>query len=529
MRNKIEGRRVASVLAGALAGVLAPAAAFGYGVEVPENGGVAFGRAGAFVARASDPSAVMLNPGALGNLRGFQLTLSGNFVFFDHCFQRSGSYDDGNYNVNVGGTVFETVRNGMGTGDAPYIRGGVPYPRVCNESALGLAVQLLGTYRIADRYTIGFGLFSPSTVGSTQNFADRTTTTSMGMSLDVPSPARYLLYRKKLTVLYPTVAFGARITRWLNLGLAMHVGYAAYQFGLNANAVRDAPQSPASDIFIDLNANALFPAFTVGFQLTPHRFISVGGSFRYNFPIVASGTANTVAGLYARSAMDRATGSFEIQRMEVNMPWVIKAGVRFALPRAGRPTQDDGTGRYDPMTDDVFDVEADFNYEQTSMLGSVSLTNRGSIPIDRSGGAVPAPANITINSALSNVWGIRLGGDYNVVPGVLAVRAGVSYESSGANPALAQIHLPTYAGVGINAGVSWRWRWLTTTLGYSHIFFDTNDASNGERAVVVPSPQLDAATACNAPSTRGPGACTINRGVYEASFNAVNLSFSLRL
>lgn len=559
MRNKIEGWRQASALACVMAGVIAPASAFGYGIEVPENGGVAFGRAGAFVARASDPSALMLNPGGMGNLRGFQLTLSTNMVLFDHCFQRSGSYDGINdaTQLNVAGTRFEGPGpNGASPGDAYYTYGNVAYPRICKDASVGLALQLLATYRINNRFTIGFGVFSPSTQGSTQNFPDTVTATGtvggVARNFLAPSPARYLLFRKSLTVLYPTIAFGARITDWLSAGISGHLGYANYNFGLHANANYNGPQSPATDVFIGLGASGIFPAFTVGFLATPHRMLSIGANFRYNATVNASGTANNRYQPYSPSPVE---SSFSVDRLIANLPWQLRAGVRFALPRAGRPTQNDGSGQYDPMTDDVFDVEADFVYEATSMLSSTSLRNTGSILTDRASGmAVAAPRAIDIRSALSDVMGVRVGGDYNAIPGRLAVRAGFSYESAGASPDLAQIHLPSYAGVSLHGGLTVRWRWLDVTAGYAHFFYFDNNATTGTRSVTTPgdpaesnpdnrvqlNPQTSnppapagSAPTCNAQGTctdpmRGSGTYTINRGTYTASQNSFNIAFNLR-
>lgn len=559
MRNKIEGRRVASALVGVVAGVLAPAAAFGYGVEVPENGGVAFGRAGAFVARASDPSAIMLNPGGLGNLRGFQLTLSANMVQFSHCFQRSGNYDsiDDARNLTVSNTRFEGPgANGAAAGDAYYTYPNrIAYPEICKEPAVGLAVQLLATYRIANRYTIGFGVFSPSTQGSTQNFPDTVTASGningAARNFLAPSPARYLLYRKSLTVLYPTIAFGARITDWLSAGVAAHLGYANFSFGLNANANYLGPQSPTSDVFIGLGASGLFPAFTVGLLATPHRMISIGANFRYNAPVTASGTANNRANLYSTSPID---SSFNVDELIAQLPWQLRAGVRFALPRAGRPTQNDGSGQYDPMTDDLFDVEADFIYEATSTLSTTTLHNSGGIVtaldgMGRPSMTVAAPRNISISSALSNVMGVRVGGDVNILPGRLTARAGFSYESAAVSPDLAQIHLPAYAGVSVHGGLTFRYRWLDVTAGYAHFFYFGNDATSATRSIVtpgdpaIPNPdqrtQLDpnatgvnggncaSAGGCSDPA-RGAGTYTINRGTYSASQNSFNVAFGLR-
>jgi long-subunit fatty acid transport protein len=523
-----------------VAGAVLPSTAWAYGVEIPENGASAFGRGGAFMVRSSDPSAVMHNVAAIVGLPGLQLTLSSNVGAFEHCFQRTGN--GGNYEgtgspagatIDPTGTVFETM---PGSGDARYINGRTRYPEVCKEPSVSLAPMLLGTYRINRYVGIGFGIFAPSTQGSAQNFPDRVMASDGTGSFLAPSPARNLLYRKSLLVLHPVVAVSVQPTRWLRVGLSLQPSIGRFQFGLNANAVRSQAQSPSSDVLIELDATGFFMAGSAAVQVLPTRFISFGAQFQYNGPIDASGTANNRANLYAANPANVISSSFTINSMQVQLPWTLRGGVRYNLPRAGRPTQDDGTGTYDPMTDDVFDIEAMFTYEGTSSLSRTSLVNSGGIRIDNAGTTVNAPPTITIESALTDVVGFRLGGDWNVIPGTLAVRAGMSYETAGVSPNLAQIHLPAYAGASVHAGLSYRWRWLTIAAGFGHFFFDGNNASSANRNVTVPgttqipinTPGM-AATCPESGSGQGAEACTINRGTYRASFTAGSLQFIFRL
>lgn len=527
MRNGV-GRRSRFIGVVALAGVALPAAGYSYGVEIPENGTVPFGRAGAYVARASDPSAVAHNMAGVMGLPGLQINLSSNVGVFSHCFQRAGSYDDpSNTTINNNSSRFA----GAGGRDPAYL--GQPYPETCKEPSVGLAPQLLFTYRVNRWLAFGAGLTTPSTQGSAQNFPDTVQGTARnGTTFSAPSPARYLLFRKSLLVLYPTLGVAVQPHRMVRVGLTVQPSFASFGFGLMANTDRAAPQSPDTDVLIQLNASGFFLAGGLSVQLLPSRYVSFGAQVHYNSPVIASGTANTTANVYGTTAP--IAGSFQINRMEVNLPWNARAGVRFALPREGRPTQDDGTGTYDPMTDDVFDVEADFNYERTSMLGTTALQNSGTI--NAGGISVPAPAQITIQSALSDVMGVRVGGDYNILPGRLAARLGFSYETQGASPDAAQIHLPAYAGASVHAGLSYRWRWLTINLGFGRFFFQDNDASQGRRAIVVgpdtsTNPvnrnQIDL-NRCPEYQTQGPGTCTINQGVYRASFTAGSLGFVAR-
>jgi len=536
MRNSTERRVYAALVLGAV--LVAPAAARAYGVEVPENGSVAMGRAGAFVTRASDPSAVMHNPAGIVGLSGFQLTVATNLGAFSHCYDRAGNYQSARdatvntYSMTSMGTRIGTRFDPMATGNAPYISGNVPYPETCKEFSVAIAPMLLGTYRINRYVGIGFGVFAPSTTGAGQSFPDTVTATDSmtGRSFDAPSPARNLLFRKQLLALYPSLAVSVAPTPWLRVGVTGSVGLARFNFGLMANAEDAAPQATGTDLFVDLTASGLLIAVTPGIQVLPLPFLSFGASFRYNFPITASGTGNTTAGYYSSQASAMYSSSFNIDKMEVQYPWVLRAGVRYNHPRPGRPTQNDGSGQYDPMTDDVFDVEATFNYEATNLLSETSLTNSGSIRVNDmvmvlAPGSSPRPP-IVIRSALSDVMGVRVGGDWNILPGRFAVRLGGSYETAGVSPDLAQIHLPAYAGGSIHAGFSYRWRWLTLNFAAAQFFFQSNEATNARRAVTTPNAiNPDSASMC---MIVGEGACTINRGVYSASYTAINLGATVR-
>lgn len=521
MRYTNEKRTAAGLALFLVAG--APAGAWAYGVEVPENGALSFGRGGATIARASDPSTVMHNVAGIVGLSGFQLSLSANVGSFSHCFQRAGSYDSSaDVTLNSQGTVFQPDRN---TEPGYY---GQPYPQVCKDPSAALAVQLLGTYRINRYVGIGFGVFSPSTQGSGQDFPDTARTANGSLA---PSPARYMLFHKNLLVLHPVVAVSVQPHRMIRFGLSVEPSIASLGFGLLANSDRTAPQSPSTDVRIDLSSFGFFMAGAVAVQITPIRYFSFAAQFHYNFPIDATGTATTTANYYASNTAQRATGTFDINSLQTQLPWTVRAGARFALPREGHHTMDDGSGMYDPMNDDVFDVEAAFTYERTSTLSETSLTNTGSIRISNSA-MIPAPPTISISSALSDVFGVRLGGDYNIIPNQLAVRAGFSYETAGVSPVAAQIHLPAYAGASVHLGASYRWRSLTFNLAVGHFFFFDNDASAGLRTIVVPSDamgrQIDPA-ACPEMTSQGNGTCTINRGIYSSSLTSGALSVTLHI
>jgi len=71
----------------------APSAASAGGLFVPGYGPQAQPRAGAFVAKADDASALYYNPAGLAWQKGTSLSLGMNFIDFDQSYQRSGEYE----------------------------------------------------------------------------------------------------------------------------------------------------------------------------------------------------------------------------------------------------------------------------------------------------------------------------------------------------------------------------------------------------------------------------------------------------
>jgi long-chain fatty acid transport protein len=485
----------------------APAGAVGF--EYPDNGAVAEGRGGAFVARASDPTALIHNTAGIMGLPGVQIALGTNVSFWSNCFARAGNYpSDADSTVINDGTVFA---------NSNYTNGTTRYPRVCNDGGVGVTPHLALTWRI-NRFTgIGLALYGPNTSGATQTFPDRVMTDS-GLA---PSPVRYMLYERGGLVIFPTLAAAFAPTGWFRFGASIAPSYFGIRLVTMVNTIPAAAQSPSGDIRTTLSPEGIFFAGNLGLQLLPTPWLSFGASLHYNSTAHLSGTADTLANPYAPPGTAPIAGHFHIDRMTITEPWTVRAGARFNLPRAGHPVQnelhEDRARVYDPMRDDVFDLEADFYYEHTSSMSLTVLENSGVINVGTT--SVPAPPHAEVLADFTDVVGVRIGGDVNIVPGVFAVRAGVAWDTPGMSNTLAQLHIPAYQNTSIHLGATLRLAWFSVHLAAAHYFLGAFDADMGMRTVT--STGMVTTDLCA--RSAGDGACSVNRGVYQGDLTILSV------
>ncbi len=515
------GRSLGAVSAVSLALFAASTAAQAGGFEYPENGSIAMGRGGAFLARANDPTALMLNTAGLMGSEGLQITVSSNLAFLDHCFTRAGGYQGPSQGANVftDGTVFARPDgNDYVSPNTPY-----PYPRVCNDGTPFPAPQLLATYRINRYVAVGIGVYGPNSIGR-HEWPDQVT---VGNGIPAPSPNRYMLLGENLLIIHPTVALAASPLPWLRIGVGLQPSFASFEFATVANAFGG--QSPDGDIRTKIHASGWFFAFNAGLQLVAPRYFTVGAHVHYNpAQITLSGSAEATSNYYASPPSGQLTSQFTVDRMSVNLPLQVRWGVRFALPRAGSTPQDQRG--YDPMRDDVFDIEANWSYERSSAFQALTLENSGFIDVSSTTRAA-APTPISVPHDFHDIFGLRIGGDVNIVPNRFAARLGVSYEMGAQSRYAGQLDLPAYTMTGLHAGISVRLAFLTISAAYGHFFipdFDvlpTSGTDPGMRNVsTVGTAGPVAPSMCT--SSTGTDVCHTNVGHYSANLDTVNIGLT---
>lgn len=168
-----------------------------------------------------------------------------------------------------------------------------------------------------------------------------------------------------------------------------------------------------------------------------------------------------------------------------SLPWVVRGGLSWR-----------GEG---------WDVALEGSVELWESLDEIRITPNG-VTIEQ----VPGIGTIEVESLsiprnFQNVWSVRVGGDWEVSPGVLTVRGGGMWESSAIPSSTLSVLQVDMDKLVLSAGATWSVNdvW-DVDLGYGHIFYfgaDVSDSvvrqlnpTNSEGAIVVGDGRYEAAT-----------------------------------
>jgi len=520
--------RIAGLSIGLAPWVLAPRLAHATNVlEFPDNGSEQMARGGAWAARASDPLAAYFNPAGLAGQRT-GLALQANISFGHTCFTRVKAAND------------TTVEPFAGT-----------YPRVCNDVSAFPNPQLAGVYRINDRVGIGLAILAPSAVGSGTWPAFVDTAPGTPAAAAQAAPQRYLLIEGSAFQLNPTLGIGVEIIDNLRLGAGLTWGI--FRAKLN-NAATVQNQERGVPSVNDLAATVIFsdyfvPGFNLGGIYTIGDSLDIAGTFKWSDSIKASGDAYTQANYFTQKVHDgdhsgivdgdsslsdcnngaKSAGvcSPGMAHLKLPQPMEAKLAFRYHKPRAGVLQ----SHSRDPINTDVFDAEVDFTWANNSAIDVMQTRfpgdaqGNGIIPIPGTPGT--APPNADIPRHYKDVFGVRVGGDYNVLPDELALRGGAFFESNGQDVQYQNIDFPGGARFGLAGGATYRLHVakdrksaLEFHLGFMHVFYETqqNDDPNGNGIHAI------AGTPCNPTESSLPAGdfCGSGRRKYQTNF-PVNL------
>ena len=178
-----------------------------------------------------------------------------------------------------------------------------------------------------------------------------------------------------------------------------------------------------------------------------------------------------------------------------------KLGVRFHQPLPGRALRPAPGATRSRRTSST--LEADFTARLANgsafdylQLRFPATTPRAALGLRPANPGIPSasiPPNADIRHAFHDVFGVRLGGDYNLLPDQLAVRAGAFFETQAADSVYQNLDFEGAMRFGIAAGGTYRLhvgpaaegRAVELMLGYGHVFFGAlrNDGPGGVNAL----------------------------------------------
>lgn len=441
-------RRVLLRAAILAAGALASASASAGGFEIPDNGAEALGRGAAFVAKASDGTAIHHNPAGLARQRGTHLLAHGNLFVHAFEFQRSGTFPDDPDDP-----------------ETPW--GGAPYPLASNIAGPSLTpfLALTTDFGYFDRLTVGAGVFGAPVIGKR--------TFPLGVA-GGPSASRYDFVQSRASFLYPTLSAGFRLTRWLDVGVSGHLVLASF----DQTAVSYAELGPGvckaneqdgerrkEDFRCDsrstLRASGSSFVATFGVMARPKPSLAFGASFRMPTNLRADGTLAPRAPRVLPEEQELTPGA---ANLALQLPWALRVG-----------------GRYVGMDADfeLYDLELDVTYE-----GWGAAQKLGPIVTAPDLGAFK-DIQFAVQHGYENTIGLRAGGAYNIDTGegILSVRGGAYFDSSASDAAFTRLDFDTLAKVAGTFGVGYKHGSFGFDLGYAAVASIPRTVGAGQGAI----------------------------------------------
>jgi long-subunit fatty acid transport protein len=512
-------RALAAILVPFVLAVLPQAAKAG-GPEFPAGGTRSLGRGAAGFARADDPSVMVRNPALLADLWDDQALLGAHFLLPSACFQPTGTYG---WNVtsddvsNFGqGPVFLQAQPGDKTLDGKALKGygDQPYPNVCYRGGAVFLPQVGLSMKLSPDLGVGLGFFPPDTAEINQwGNRDGTVDTADGRR---PNPLRF--YRSHLNVSFFTLmsAVGYRLADWIRIGAGFQWNVAAFQ-ATNFTQALVGASDPRKDVRTNVFGRDLFiPGVVASVDIKPIENLDIALGYRWSDRVVSKAKLDIQAGAFgtgevfhyidAGGQMHAVGSSIPTttynQTGTVNSPPIyvpqLSFGVRYAsrlkpapkdrekaVAAAGRAVEDHmATERWDIEADGVYYFNSAYDTQGfTSESAHVSINSIDSmgnissspfsvgrcVPDPVSKQCMPGPHVVRTNFGGKNQLSGRIGGDYNVLPGVLALRAGVSYETDGQKIDFLNVMDYMLRRIGLHGGFTLRVAERTDiSFGFAH-------------------------------------------------------------
>jgi long-chain fatty acid transport protein len=450
-------------------------------------GARATGRGGAFTARADDLSAVAYNPAGLTNVEGTQAEL-GNLISYNaYSYTRATTIDYGQSN-------------------APQ----VSFAKVDNGKPWQALDPMIGVVSHLGRRDWAFALAAYAPPGTSN------------LAFPLGGGQRYMMVDREAMILKYVGAVAWKYQDVFGVGATaewIHVPRLRYSLVIDGTTFAAAanPVSSTFDMRATMKGSSLFT------------FNAVLGAWFRPTPSLMFGVSGQVvpANIVTKSTLD-------IQPLDNSRGWgdvvLTRDGLAndvtltLPLPLIGR-----AGGRYRHLSGgrEVWDVELDVEYTTWSRVKRFTVDTHG-LQANYAGQTVTIN-QINIEKHWRDTVGIKLGGDWRVLPSRLALRAGAYYESAVADPAYANVDFTGAAQYGGALGASVYFGSMEIVVAYMLKLQPNVSVSESDARVYqqVPAsaclPPYTDTTKCN-PNFLGQSSPAINAGSYSASSHFLSLN-----
>lgn len=444
----------------AILACMAPAsAARAGGMFVPGFGPQAMGRAGAFVARADDPSALHHNPAGLAKAAGTVLQLGASFLDLTLDYQRAGTYEQA-----------------PAGDDLPYA--GQPYPEVGDQSRPAVGVGPFQAVPILAASTdlaalglrkrgglgglrLGLGVMAPHA------YADRSFAPGyeIGAAGEPPPPQRYDVVAQQALVAMPSVAVAYRVGEVLDVGVRASWGVARLEASSYVWGLRNYDEWVGYDGVFGLEVRDDFvPAWGAGALYRPAPWLEIGASYASAMHVDGQGTGSVTLGSGlgvgpvreeivpvddgdARCAPGGTAAALSTC-MQLDLPQTASIGARWVLR--------DGTGA------ERGDVEVDVRWEDWSAASDYRIVVDG-----RTSLLFETLKDVVVRHGLQDVISVRAGGSYAVPLGArrVVVRGGLAHDTAAAPVSWQRLDIDGAARTTLAAGLAYEIGDLRVDLG----------------------------------------------------------------
>lgn len=468
---------------------------------VGENGSQAMQRAGAFAARADDPTAIYHNPAGLARARETEFFFGCNVLDMALSFQREGSYsrDEGLF------------------ADRPAYAGD-PYPDVEHRGP-PVPIPFLALTIPAGRFGLGVGLFVPHGYAG-GNFPEEVTTESGARA---PAPQRYDLVTTDGSIMaMPSVSVAYRVTDRLRLGVRFSWVYASLSSVAYGQAIANEAEQSGLDARGRITGSDLFtPQVGLGAQYQIGN-IELGAA--YTSPVAFHLVGRFDAGLgetLASPLPGLSVGFSPVPDSEARCApggrvGDIKACLSFTIPQtavvAGRLVARDSSGR------ERADLELDVRWEDWSSASNQTVTIDGTVNVN--GFIVPITVPDQVNPmGFHDSFALRLGGSLAVLDGALTLRGGVAHDTAPAPGSWTRLAMSGQPANTVAGGMGIRLSSWRLDVGVARIWSPRlvvqDAASDGGAGSPAMQPDIQHFV--------GADGNPFNAGVYERSFWIVSL------